>query len=79
MAGKYEHDLTPRELDVLGFWAMGYTRDQIAVELYVTVSTVRTHINGINKKLGTGNAAGAAWEAMRRGIIDPPVPRLKTR
>ena len=50
--------LTERELDVLRLIATGLTNQQIARELFVSVSTVKTHVNHLLAKTGcTGRAA----------------------
>ncbi|RNI25435.1 response regulator [Flexivirga caeni] len=50
--------LTEREVDVLRLVASGLANPQIARELFVSVSTVKTHINHVLAKTGcTGRAA----------------------
>jgi DNA-binding NarL/FixJ family response regulator len=44
--------LTPREADVLELLQAGKSNGQIAVELSVSVETVRTHARNIYRKLG---------------------------
>ena len=47
------HDpLTPREADVLGLLQLGRSNGEIAVELSVSVETVRTHARSVFRKLG---------------------------
>ncbi|MFF4792943.1 response regulator [Streptomyces sp. NPDC001276] len=58
--------LTPRELDVVRLVARGYTNQEVAAELYVTPSTVKTHLGNIQRKLAARNRveiAAWAWEA----------------
>jgi DNA-binding CsgD family transcriptional regulator len=45
-------DLTPREQEVAALLAEGKYRYQIAVELGVSESTVRAHIDHICRKIG---------------------------
>jgi two-component system response regulator DevR len=47
-----ESGLTPRELQVLGFMLQHLTNSDIAKELYVELSTVKTHVSSILRKLG---------------------------
>jgi len=54
--------LTPREQSVLAYLATSLTATEIAVELYLSVNTVKTHIAAIYQKLG----AGKRREAVRR-------------
>ena len=58
--------LTERELDVVRLVARGRTNEEIAGELYVSLSTVKTHLGSIHRKLGTRNrveTAAWAWES----------------
>nr|WP_111601410.1 response regulator transcription factor [Streptomyces sp. Amel2xB2] len=57
--------LTPRELDVVRLVARGLTNDELADELYVTLSTVKTHLANAQRKLAARNRveiAAWAWE-----------------
>jgi DNA-binding NarL/FixJ family response regulator len=68
-----DHDappLTPREIDVLRLVARGASNQQIAVELHVTVNTVKAHLKRILEKLSVQNRTQAAAYAMRRGLVD---------
>ena len=44
--------LSPREAEVLVYLARGFTPAYIAKSLVLSVSTVRTHVKSIYKKLG---------------------------
>lgn len=46
-----ETGLTPRETDTLLFFARGYNRRSISEELTVSKETVKSHINGIYRKM----------------------------
>jgi DNA-binding NarL/FixJ family response regulator len=50
--------LTPREQDVLGQMAQGYTNDTIAAKLYVSRSAVEKHVNSIFDKLDLPRSTG---------------------
>ncbi|MFD3993337.1 response regulator [Streptomyces sp. NPDC058583] len=57
--------LTQRELDVVRLVARGCTNEEVAAELYVTHSTVKTHLGNIQRKLAARNRveiAAWAWE-----------------
>jgi DNA-binding NarL/FixJ family response regulator len=57
--------LSPRELDVVRAVARGRTNAEIAAELFVSLSTVKTHLTNVHSKLGTRNRveiAAWAWE-----------------
>ncbi|GAA2599383.1 response regulator transcription factor [Actinomadura fulvescens] len=58
--------LTERELDVVRLVARGRTNEEIAAELYVSLSTVKTHLGSVHRKLSTRNrveVAAWAWES----------------
>jgi DNA-binding CsgD family transcriptional regulator len=61
--------LTPRELQVIDLAADGRSAPMIAVDLGVSVATVRTHFGHIYDKLGVGDRAAAVAKAMRLGLI----------
>jgi DNA-binding CsgD family transcriptional regulator len=61
--------LTARELEVLELAADGRSAPMIAIELSVSVATVRTHFGHIYEKLGVGDRAAAVAKALRLGMI----------
>lgn len=61
--------LTERELDVLQLVAGGLTNAQIAAELVVAQSTVKTHINRIYSKLGVTQRTQAVAKAREMDLI----------
>lgn len=67
--------LSPREVQVLRAVAHGETVDQIARRLYVTRTTVKTHLGNAYSKLGAHNSNSAVWAALRLGILNPPSVR----
>lgn len=64
-----DETLTPRELDVLELLADGSTNRAIAGRLFMSESTVKTHLVRVFAKLGVDGRAGAVAEATRRGVI----------
>lgn len=60
---------TPRELEVLALIAQGYTNDEIATDLVIALSTVKTHINNIYRKLGVRNRVQAAARARTLELV----------
>lgn len=60
--------LTPREMQVLGFLALGMTNSEIAEQLNVSVRTVNTHVRTILDKLHLTNRTQAALFAKSKGI-----------
>jgi two-component system, NarL family, nitrate/nitrite response regulator NarL len=62
--------LSPREHDVLQGLARGLSGPQIAAELHVSPSTVKTHLQRLYERLGVSDRAAAVAEGMRRGLIE---------
>ncbi|AVX05852.1 HTH-type transcriptional regulator MalT [Maritalea myrionectae] len=62
--------LTERETDVLIFLVHGYTNKQIAAQLKVAPSTIKTHVKNIFSKLDVANRTEAASEARALGLIE---------
>jgi putative nucleotidyltransferase with HDIG domain len=61
--------LSPREVQVLRGLAQGRVYKQIASELGLSTSTVRSHLHNIYGKLGAGDRAQAVLMATERGWI----------
>ncbi|MCK2219273.1 response regulator transcription factor [Actinomadura sp. ATCC 31491] len=62
--------LTERELEVLALVGTGLSNAEIAEELHVGVTTVKTHIGAAMDKLGLRNRIQAAVVAHRAGLVD---------
>lgn len=65
-------DLSPRELEVLHLLATGATNRAIADQLFLSVNTVRNHVQQILQKLGVHSKLEAVATAVREGIISYP-------
>lgn len=63
-------ELTPREIEVLQQLAFGATNREIGERLFVSVDTVKTHLEHIFQKLGTNDRTAAVAAALRRRLID---------
>jgi len=61
--------LTERETEVLTLLARGKANKQIARELFVAVSTVKTHVNNLYRKLNISSRTQAALYAARIGLV----------
>lgn len=60
--------LTARQRELLGLVAAGHTNAQIATALYVSVHTVRTHLENIFERLHVNNRAAAVAAAFPHGL-----------
>ncbi|GGV12094.1 DNA-binding response regulator [Streptomyces spectabilis] len=61
--------LTPREREVVAMVARGMTNDEVAAALFVTLSTVKTHLGSIQRKFGARNRVEVAARAWQHGLI----------
>ncbi|GAA4597043.1 response regulator transcription factor [Planotetraspora phitsanulokensis] len=60
--GRPTQALSERELEVVRALAYGRTNQEIAADLFISLSTVKSHLSGIQAKLGVRNRVGiAAW------------------
>ena len=66
------HDLTGREREILELIAEGLTNGAIAKRLYISVNTVRNHVQSVLAKLDAHSKLEALSIAIREGLIDPP-------
>ena len=62
--------LTQREHEILRLIAAGKSLPDIAKELYLGLTTVKTHVQHLYEKLGVSDRAAAVASAMRRGLIE---------
>ncbi|WP_228372736.1 response regulator [Demequina maris] len=61
--------LTDREADVLRAIARGQSNDEIAASLFMSVGTVKSHINHLYAKLGVRDRAQAVIAAYESGVV----------
>jgi two-component system nitrate/nitrite response regulator NarL len=62
--------LTAREREILRLTADGRSAPQIAEQLYLSPTTVRTHLQHLYEKLGVSDRAAAVAEAMRQRLLE---------
>ncbi|MDA0305787.1 MAG: response regulator transcription factor [Proteobacteria bacterium] len=68
--------LTPRQRDVLGFIAQGFSNKKIATELNLAEGTVKLHVAALLKALGANNRTEAVFEATNAGLLVAPAPDI---
>jgi len=64
--------LTPREHDVLAGVARGQSNHEIAEDLYLSYSTVKTHVSHLFTKLGVRDRAQLVIRAYQAGVVAGP-------
>lgn len=62
--------LTAREMDVVKAAAKGLTNTEIGAELFLSLSTVKTHLASVQGKVGARNRVEIAAWAWRSGVVD---------
>ncbi len=72
--------LTPREIEVLTLVAKGYTSQEIAKHLVLSIKTVQVHRTHITEKLGLHTIAHLVRFALRHKLVeleaDAPITRI---
>jgi len=64
-------EISQRERDVLYLLALGYTNQEIAAKLYISVRTVETHRAHIMRKLRLETRSELVLYALANGLIGP--------
>ena len=64
-------DLTDREVEVLREMVRGASNAEIAERLYISETTVKTHVNHILSKLGVRDRIQAVVLAYDHGLVEP--------
>lgn len=63
--------LSPRERDVLGLIAQGYTNQEIGERLFISISTVQTHRTHLMEKLNLHSRSDLIRYAIQVGLLRP--------
>jgi len=65
-----EDPLSEREREVLRLLALGYTNQEIAKQLYISVRTAETHRSHVMQKLRLGSRAELVRYALAHGLLE---------
>lgn len=68
-AGGQDELLSERELEILELVSRGLTNRMIAEQVYLSIDTIKGHLNDAYRKLGVDNRAHAAAMALRKGLL----------
>lgn len=62
--------LTPREREILCLIAMGYSNQEIADKLFISLPTVKTHVGRVLTKTGSRDRVHAVLFALKHRLVD---------
>jgi len=62
--------LSERETEILRLLAEGMSSAEIGDQLFVSVTTVKTHLRNLYEKLEVSDRAAAVAQAMRGGLLE---------
>lgn len=65
-------NLSDREIEILNLLGQGKSNKDIAQELFISINTVKVHVNNIYKKLGVSSRTEATVYAIEHGLIENP-------
>ncbi len=71
-AGTKQHGLTPRQVDILAAVAQGLADKEIAERLFLSKSTVKSHLRAIYHNLRLRNRAQATAFVVEKGLLQAP-------
>lgn len=69
LTADHSFKLTPREFDVLYLISNGSSNQEISQTLFLSISTVKTHISSMLRKLGATNRTSAIKVAREKGLL----------
>ena len=64
-----DYGLTDRELQVLRFLVEGFSFQDIANRMFISISTVNWHVQKINEKLKVHSRSLAVAKALKEGLV----------
>jgi DNA-binding NarL/FixJ family response regulator len=73
---KYKDLPTQTEIQILKLIACGYTNKQITEQLFITLSTVKSHTSSLFSKLGVGDRVNAIIKGREFGYLESETLRV---
>lgn len=67
--GKSQYNLTTREMQILKLITEGYSNNEIAKELFLSINTIKAHVASILQKLEVDDRLQAALKALKNKIV----------
>ena len=64
-----EPKLTPKQIEVLKFLGKGFQNKEIAIQMNLSVSTIKLHVSGLMLRLNVRTRTAAVVEAQRLKIL----------
>ena len=64
--------LSEREREILQLVSQGKSNKQIALDLFISVNTVKVHVSNIYEKIGVASRTEATLYAIENGIVESP-------
>jgi ATP/maltotriose-dependent transcriptional regulator MalT len=61
--------ISQREHEILQLLARGYSNQEIANQLYISLNTVKTHLSNLYVKLDVGRRTQAVQAGQQRGLL----------
>ena len=69
-SNKGKFHLTPQQIKVLKYLALGLQNKEIAYQMGLSVSTIKQHVSGIMLRLGVNTRTAVVVTAQKLGLID---------
>ena len=66
------HELSPREQEILALVAQGLTNREIAQKLSISPNTVKVHLSNVFEKAGVASRTEATLWGMEHGVVNVP-------